>query len=80
MMGGDIEFESEPGKGSIFSFTALLGRHSKKRKIPLMLAEDFKNKKALVVDDSRTARHTLKRILKSMKLEVTQANSGPEAP
>jgi PAS domain S-box-containing protein len=79
MMGGKIQLQSEPGKGSTFSFTAVLGRHLKKRASLRMPSEDFKDMRAMVVDDSRTARQTLKKILESMKLRVILAGSGQEA-
>jgi CheY-like chemotaxis protein len=79
MMEGNIELQSEPGKGSTFSYTAVFGRHDKKRALPLMVAEDFKDMRALVVDDSRTARQTLKHILESIHVKVTVAGSGQEA-
>jgi len=78
MMGGETTLESQPGKGSVFSFTAVFGKHDKKKEKPLLLTEDFKGMKALVVDDNRTARQTLKRILESFKLEVVVANTGKE--
>jgi len=79
MMGGQIELESELGKGSSFCFTVRLGRHGKKRHLPAMFAADFKNMNALVVDDSQTARYTLKRVLESLNLNVTLSSSGQEA-
>jgi PAS domain S-box-containing protein len=79
MMGGDIQLQSDLGKGSTFSFTAVLGRHFKKRQLPLIPDEKLIGMRALVVDDSRTARQTLKRILESLKLEVALAGSGQEA-
>jgi len=79
MLGGRIDVQSGPGNGSTFSFTAVLGRHAKRRPIPLMFAENFRGMRALIVDDSRTARQTLKRILESLKLDVTLADSGTEA-
>ncbi len=79
MMGGGIELESQFGKGSTFSFTVTLGRHDKKRPLPSIFAGDFKDMTALVVDDSRTARNTLKRILQAFNLKVILAESGSRA-
>lgn len=79
MMKGKIWLESEPGKGSVFRFTAQFGRHESKRPLPGMWAQNFGNMKALVIDDSKTARTTIKRILESIKLRVVTASSGPEA-
>lgn len=79
MMGGDIRLESEPGKGSIFFFTVELGRHEQKRATNALFVEDFKGMRALIVDDSATARKSLKRALESFQLEVDTVGSGRDA-
>ncbi|GAB6096116.1 hypothetical protein JCM14469_23690 [Desulfatiferula olefinivorans] len=79
MMGGDITVSSEPGKGSTFSFEADFGRHAGKRSNVTLMADDFKGMRALVVDDSPTARKALKRILESFHMTVDTAESGRRA-
>ena len=79
MMGGDIRVESEPGKGTTFSFTANFGlgkETEKKRYVP---SRDLRGLKVLVVDDSATSRGILRDILESFSFEVTLSPSGEEA-
>jgi len=79
MMGGDIRVESEPGKGTTFSFTAVFGLGkdaSHKRHVP---SQDLRGMKVLVVDDSATARGILGDMLASFSFEVYLAPSGEEA-
>jgi PAS domain S-box-containing protein len=79
MMDGEIWIESESGKGSAFFFTAGFGRHARQRDNARLFAQDFKGMHALIVDDSSTARQSLKRILESFQLNVETAASGREA-
>ncbi|MGD9158827.1 MAG: ATP-binding protein, partial [Desulfobacteraceae bacterium] len=78
MMGGDITMESKLGIGSTFSFTAIFGRHNRKQKVSL-LEENFKEMRALVVDDNQTARKNIRYILESFKFDVAEANTGIKA-
>jgi signal transduction histidine kinase/DNA-binding response OmpR family regulator/HPt (histidine-containing phosphotransfer) domain-containing protein len=76
MMEGEIWVESEPGKGSEFIFTALLGVGEGKEKEPLVLTEDLKRLPILVIDDSRISRQILEEMLQSLSFVVDQAPSG----
>ena len=78
MMGGDINVESTPGKGSTFSFTAVFEICESS-----LLAEpalcDMKEKEVLVVDDNEISRRILKNYLQSFGAQVDEAIEGQEA-
>jgi signal transduction histidine kinase/CheY-like chemotaxis protein/HPt (histidine-containing phosphotransfer) domain-containing protein len=78
LMDGDIWVESEPGKGSIFRFTATFGLGKEKVKKRFMLSPDLQGMKVLVVDDNATSRDILQDILESFSFEVTLVASGEE--
>ena len=78
IMDGEIWVNSQPGKGSTFSFTAVfgLGREDvKKRFIP---APNLRGLKVLVVDDNPTSRNILRDMLESLSFEVHLAATGQE--
>jgi PAS domain S-box-containing protein len=76
-MGGDIAVDSEPGKGSTFSFTISLPVSSQAH-IERSPAE-LRGMRVLVVDDLEISRLTLRELLSSWQFQVTEAASGPEA-
>jgi PAS domain S-box-containing protein len=78
MMGGEIWVESEPGRGSTFSFTANFGLGKEKAKERFKPSADLRGMKVLVVDDNATSRDILQEMLESFTFEVTVAASGPE--
>jgi CheY-like chemotaxis protein len=78
MMGGEIQVESEPGKGSTFSFTANFNLGKEKVKKRFMPSPNLRGMKVLVVDDNATSREILQDILESFSFEVTLAASGEE--
>jgi PAS domain S-box-containing protein len=78
MMGGDIWVESEPGKGTTFSFTAEFGLGKEKAKKRYMPSPDLRGMKVLVVDDNATSRDILQEMLETFSFSVSVAASGAE--
>jgi PAS domain S-box-containing protein len=79
MMGGSIEVESEPGKGSTFSFTARFGLQRGVSGEESRIHPDLQGLRVLVVDDSATAREVLSEMTRSLTFETTTVSSGREA-
>lgn len=78
LMGGDISAESEPGKGSTFVFTVVVEAQVEE-KPRFVLPTDLHGLKAMVVDDSPTARQVLSDLLGSLTFKVSAVSSGSEA-
>jgi len=70
MMGGEIGFSSEPGKGSVFRFTARFGTGD---------ATSPPNLRLLLVDGDAEARAGLARICRSFGWETVEAGTAEEA-
>ena len=79
MMGGEISVRSEPGKGSDFYFTALVGLASAAAVPDNGEAVQLAGKRALVVDDNATNRRILDDILHGWGLEVVTVDSARRA-
>lgn len=78
LMGGHCWAESELGKGSVFHFTAHLGKSGKKqvkRIPPVTLA----GKRVLITDDNKTNLEILTHILEAAGMVVTGTTNGSEA-
>jgi PAS domain S-box-containing protein len=78
MMEGEIWFESEPGKGSEFIFTATFGLARKIARRRLEPSVDLRGMRVLVVDDNASSREILQTLLESMSFEVSVAASAEE--
>ncbi|HTI12681.1 MAG TPA: response regulator [Puia sp.] len=80
LMGGGMSVESQPGKGSVFSFTirTRAGVGVQPTYSPQDLA-DHAGKRVLIVDDNQTNRTILKSQLEYWKLTPVLAASGAEA-
>ncbi|MBI4843770.1 MAG: response regulator [Nitrospirae bacterium] len=81
MMGGKLWVESELGKGSAFHINLSLPyeEDALEEKKGEYIYPDFREVKALVVDDSGTNRFILRKILAAWGLYVDEAVSGKEA-
>ncbi|MEO5353827.1 MAG: response regulator [Magnetococcus sp. XQGC-1] len=79
MMGGTIDVESLPGKGSIFYFTATFGYQQQEYPVQTILPEEIKQTRVLVVDDNETARLLLQTMLTGFGIMPTLVTSGEQA-
>ncbi|MFD2167683.1 response regulator [Thalassotalea euphylliae] len=78
MMGGEIWVESEPNKGSTFSFTANF-TIAKDAVITESSAPDLKHLRILIVDDSEAAREILVNIANSLEISTTCVSNAKAA-
>lgn len=78
LMGGDIWLESEPGKGSVFSFTARFGKQDGAAATESLRSGDGA-RNILVVDDNPAAREIFLDMLARFGFQAEAAASGREA-
>jgi two-component system sensor histidine kinase/response regulator len=70
--------ESNPGRGSTFSFTANFGLGKERAKKRFKPPSELRGMRVLVVDDNATSRSILQEMLESFSFEVSLASSGEE--
>lgn len=78
MMGGEVGCESKLGEGSIFWFTARLGRGIATQHL-LVPTPDLRGRRMLVVDDNDNARDVIREMLEGMTFVADAVGSGSEA-
>jgi CheY-like chemotaxis protein len=79
MMGGSIQVNSSPGRGSEFSFSVQLQWQAEEEQPGTIEGLDLENLHVLVVDDNPTAREILQAIASSLGFQVDTAPGGEEA-
>jgi len=77
LMGGEVWAESKVGRGSIFHFTAWLGK-SEKRETRRFAPVSLSGKKALIVDDNRNNVDILKHMLEPVGINVVALTNGKD--
>ncbi|WP_435547203.1 response regulator [Desulfobacterium sp. N47] len=75
MMGGEIRVESEPEKGSTFSFTAIFHRQPKKTEREFIPPHGLQGLNVLVVDDCKDSQNIMEKMLESFGFKVESISS-----
>lgn len=77
LMGGEIDVESVPGQGSVFRFSAVLGRPADA--VAPKPAESRGRHRVLIVGEKRLTRTLIARYLNAWQIPCAEATDGPAA-
>ena len=79
LMGGQMQVDSEPGRGSAFTFTAWFGLGDEAGSRRRMIPESLRGMRVLVADDNASAREILGDMLRGLGFNVSAVESGAAA-
>src|SRR4030095_2608068 len=79
MMGGKLEFDSDPGRGTTFRFELELEKQDASARRAFGLDSPLAGLRVLVVDDNPTNREILLHQLDAWRAEVVACERGPDA-
>ncbi|STQ89375.1 response regulator [Iodobacter fluviatilis] len=79
MMGGEIEVQSVPERGSVFAFSCVFGHETAQQHNTTRLPHHLHGMRILVVDDNSVAREILQESLQSLTFVVDAVSSGEDA-
>ncbi len=79
LMGGDMQVESTPGRGTGFSFSAWFDAREQKSSAQRLLPASLAGTRMLVVDDNASAREILSEQLRALGVSASAVGSGEEA-
>jgi len=79
LMNGDIQVQSQPGKGSTFSFTAEFDLQPEVEYPVITVPDDMDGFKVMVVDDCPDSRDIIRKYLEFFRFHVTAVSSGIDA-
>jgi PAS domain S-box-containing protein len=79
MMSGDIQVESQLGKGSTFSFTVVLDHQTNETEKTFQPPVEMRGLRVLIVDDNEASCEIMQEQLSAFSFEVSSVNSGEAA-